>query len=207
MKGLLLKDIYMAVKYCRAYLLVAIVFLAVSVLGSGNQFFMMYPMLLSSMIPVTLFAYDEKSRWNIYSQTLPYSRAQYVSGKYFIALAAVLAAWLLCFGAQCLRMKYTGTGSWAATLSFLLILFLVGIVAPALSLPIILKFGSEKGRIVYYVVIIIAAASSSVLSMMRGKISFAISLPAFYGLISAVGIAVFAISWLISIQIYKRRDL
>ena len=30
MKGLLLKDLYMAAKYCRAFLLIVVVFLAVS---------------------------------------------------------------------------------------------------------------------------------------------------------------------------------
>lgn len=39
MKGLLLKDLYMVVKYCKAYLLIAVVFLAVSLMGSDNLIF------------------------------------------------------------------------------------------------------------------------------------------------------------------------
>ena len=38
MKGLLLKDWYMMKKYCRAYLLIAVVFIAVS-LGNEYQWF------------------------------------------------------------------------------------------------------------------------------------------------------------------------
>lgn len=38
MKSLLLKDFYMTLKYCRAFLLIIIVFLAVSVFGDNNMF-------------------------------------------------------------------------------------------------------------------------------------------------------------------------
>ena len=43
MKGLLLKDLYMAAKYCRAFLLIVVVFLAVSFFGDDNIFFVVYP--------------------------------------------------------------------------------------------------------------------------------------------------------------------
>lgn len=63
MKGLLLKDWYMMKKYCRAYLLIAVVFIAVSLFSNDNMFFVFYPCLLCGMIPVNLLAYDERSRW------------------------------------------------------------------------------------------------------------------------------------------------
>ena len=43
MRGLLLKDLYMMAKYCRAYLLMAVVFVAVSLFSSDNLFFIFYP--------------------------------------------------------------------------------------------------------------------------------------------------------------------
>ena len=42
MKGLLLKDLYMTVKYCRIYLLIAVVFIAVSFAGNDSIFFIAY---------------------------------------------------------------------------------------------------------------------------------------------------------------------
>lgn len=97
MKGLLLKEYYMIAKYCRAFLLIVVVFLAVSFFSSDNMFFIMYPAILASMIPVTLISYDEREKWNVYSGTLPYSRAQLVSAKYlaglfFSALVFVVSA-------------------------------------------------------------------------------------------------------------------
>ena len=93
MKGLLLKDLYMMKSYCRSYLLIAVVFTAVSLIGKDNMFFMFYPCLLCGMIPVNLLAYDERSRFIRYGDTLPYKRAQIVSAKYLIGLLSQ-ALWL-----------------------------------------------------------------------------------------------------------------
>ena len=57
MQGLLLKDWYMIKKYCRAYLLLAIIFTVVSFFGEDNLFLIFYPCLLCGVIPVNLIAY------------------------------------------------------------------------------------------------------------------------------------------------------
>ena len=36
---------------------------------------------LSAMIPAVLLIYDERSKWNSYCGTLPYSKSQIVSGR------------------------------------------------------------------------------------------------------------------------------
>ena len=76
MKGLLLKDVYMAAKYCRSYLLITLIFLTVSFFGSQNTFFLFYPCLLCGMIPVNLLAYDERSRFLSYTGVRPITRTQ-----------------------------------------------------------------------------------------------------------------------------------
>ena len=90
MKGLLLKDWYMMKKYCRMYIFIAAVFIAVSLVNNGNMFFVFYPCLLCGMIPVNLLGYDERSRWMQYSGTMPYTKTQIVSGKYLVGLLAQL---------------------------------------------------------------------------------------------------------------------
>lgn len=60
MKGLLLKDFYMAMKYCRAYVVIAVVFSLFSIWGN-TSFLIAYPILLASVIPVNLISYDEKA--------------------------------------------------------------------------------------------------------------------------------------------------
>ena len=63
MKGLLLKDWYMMKQYCRTYPVIAVAFMALSLVDSDNLFFVFYPCLLCGMIPVTLLGYDERSGW------------------------------------------------------------------------------------------------------------------------------------------------
>ena len=41
MKGLLLKDWYMVVKYCKAYLLISLVFIGASIMSDDNFFFIL----------------------------------------------------------------------------------------------------------------------------------------------------------------------
>ena len=97
MKGLLLKDFYMAMKYCRAYVVIAVVFSLLSIWGN-TSFLLAYPVLLASVIPVNLISYDEKSRWQQYCETMPYTRKQVVDSKYLMSflliagLSVVLAA-------------------------------------------------------------------------------------------------------------------
>ena len=85
MKGLLLKDFYMARKYCRAYVVIAVVFSLLAVWGN-TSFLLAYPVLLASVIPVNLISYDEKSKWSSFSGVFPYSKQQLVSVKYLMAL-------------------------------------------------------------------------------------------------------------------------
>ena len=83
MKGLLLKDWYMMKKYCRAYLLIAVVFIAVSLGNEDNMFFVFYPCLLCGMIPVNLLGYDERN--NRLERVLvqdPYSITVFCRGLY-----------------------------------------------------------------------------------------------------------------------------
>ena len=150
MKGLLLKDWYMTKKYCRAYLLIAIVFIAVSFFSNGDMFFVFYPCLLCGMIPVNLMAYDERSRWIQYSDTLPYSRAQIVSSKYLIGLMAQMAMLLVTGIVQGIRMCMEGTFQMNEFSMLMLPMLIVSTLTPSICLPFVFKLGVEKGRIILF---------------------------------------------------------
>ena len=81
MKGLLLKDFYMTVKYYKMSILMDIMFIAVSFLSKDNLSFLIFPVIISGVTPITLLGYDEKFKWTKYSGALPYSKAQIVSAK------------------------------------------------------------------------------------------------------------------------------
>lgn len=205
MKGLLLKDGYAVVKYCRAYLLVLFVFLAVSCYG--NMFFVFYPVLFAGMIPVTLIAYDEREKWHVYCDTLPCSRAQFVSAKYLTGLLLEVAAFLLSAATQAFRMHNSGSFDGREYLGLLVGIFCVGFIGPSFLMPFVFKFGAEKGRIAYYVVIALICAGGTIL--VSGGVPANAQPRAAGGLVIAVAIAVvlYALSWALSILFYKKRSL
>ena len=86
MKGLLYKDLLMTWKYCKMYFVIAIAFLVVFFFNTDSELFIIYPGILFGMIPINLLAYDEHSRWKIFSLTLPYSKDKVVSAKYLVGL-------------------------------------------------------------------------------------------------------------------------
>ena len=89
MKGLLLKDYYMLLKYCRPYALIVLIFGVCSLADGGNLFMLAYPAVLCGINSVSLVAYDEKSRWQQYCETMPYTRKQVVDSKYLMSFLLI----------------------------------------------------------------------------------------------------------------------
>lgn len=207
MKGLLLKDYYMAVRYCRAFLLISIVFLVASLFGEGNTFMLIYPIVFCGMMPVTLIGYEERSRWTLYSETFPYSRAQIVSCKYVFTAIVVVCLLLLTAIAQGIRMTAAGTMEITGYINMISVLFMIGFAGPAILLPFIFKYGVEKGRMGYYIIIGAACAIGAVLTMESPEAMYSISAKWLPVICILGGIIIFAVSWRMSIQFYENREL
>lgn len=212
MKALLQKDLYQLRAYCKSYLLICAAFLGISLTGEGNLFFITYPAMLCSSIPVTLQAYDERGKWAAFAGTLPFTRAQLVSAKYLVGLC--------CTGV--VLLGFTAVHLAAGTYSPALLLFLLGLtlclslVTPAFCLPFIFRFGTEKGRIAYYISIGLFFALSYALADGLGISAADTSSIAAWGgagttsgTVAAVLVcmALYVCSWLVSIRIYKKREI
>ena len=203
MKALLLKDWYMLKKYGRVLLIVLAVFIVGSAFATDTYFLLMYPVLLASVFSTSLISYDEKFGWLRYAETMPISRRLVVSEKYVITLllsAAVLVLTLL------VRIPAAVTGKLdLSSFSGLVGLMLAAsFVAPSLILPIMFKFGMEKGRIAYFIIIGFILALSVMLPDTVGPVALSggLSLAAL-----PLAAAIFALSWLLSIKFYRSREL
>lgn len=208
MKGLLLKDWYMVRKYCKAYFILAIVFLLVSVMNGDNLFFAFYPCLLCGMIPVNLLGYDERSRWLQYSATLPYTRAQIVTAKYLIGLIAQLTVIAIVGIMQAVKQQMEGSFVWNDYLVLLLLLVVIATVGSSITLPFVFKLGVEKGRMAYYVMIgFICAASIISANLFQKEFQLEIRPNLFLILLAVGGIALYIFSWRMSIVFFEKREL
>ena len=86
MKGLIIKDYYMLMKYFKSYIAIIMIMAFVMMFSTGTPVFILYPAVMANMLPVSLVNYDEMSHFDRYYQTMPLSKAKYVSAKYLISL-------------------------------------------------------------------------------------------------------------------------
>jgi len=208
MRGLLLKDLYMTKKYCKAYLLIIAVFVAVSFASNENLFFVFYPCLLCGTIPVNLLAYDERSRWLQYSETMPYTKEQIVSSKYLIGLGIQIAVLLITGISQAIRMSIGKAFALGEYLVLMMLLLIMALLASSVALPFMFKRGVEKGRMAYYVMIGIVCAGSMIFSnLLSGGFQSEMKLNGILPIVCIVGIGIYALSWYLSIVFYKKREL
>ncbi|MDD6052085.1 MAG: ABC-2 transporter permease [Clostridiales bacterium] len=208
MKGLLLKDFYMMLKYCRSYVLMAVVFIAISYADSENMFFVFYPCLLCGMIPASLLSYDERSHWLQYSGTLPYTKAQLVSAKYLIGLMTQLVVLLLTAVVQGLRMAHDGSFTAAGFASMLALILLLSMLASAISLPFMFKLGVEKGRAAYYVMIgVICAGGAMGSALLRETALLTGGMQLVLPLLCVAGAGIYVLSWVWSVKLFERREV
>lgn len=208
MKGLILKDLYIAKKQFRSYLLLFGVFLVMAMIDSGNLFFVFYPCLISGMMSVNLLAYDEQSKWDVYSGSLPVTRAQIVSAKYIVGLLLQGTVILLVAISQGIRIAVTGLMPWGGYLDMMCMLVFISCFTSSISLPFMFKLGVEKGRIGYYIMIGVVAGGSALLSgIFSPDLSTSVIPQLLPPMMAVLAVAVYSASWWLSIRFYEKREL
>ena len=154
MKGLLIKDAILIKKYCILNFAISVLFFAISVMDPENILFALVSVVLISLIPITINAYDEQFKWNLFEAALPINRKTVVLEKYALLLILVLPVTVI----------YSLIGLIFNDFSFEEFLFnwsvmlFTGIITPCVTIPILLKFGYIKSRVISIVVIILFAA-------------------------------------------------
>ena len=208
MKGLLLKDCYLAWAHFKSYILLVLGFSLLSAVEPGNFFLVFYPCMLCGMIPVNLMAYDERSKWDTYTALLPFTRTQIVSSKYIFGLIAQGVILVLVAVIRIARMAVSGAVDWQNLYDLMGIMIMLAAFSVALPLPFIFRNGVEKGRMGYYIMIGLAGVSSGIAGGVLGDNVAAFALPDLaVPIMFAVGIGVYALSWLISVKFYENREL
>ncbi len=220
MKGLLLKEIYSVKKYFKIYIaLVGLVAAIAIFVGSGMELFIaFFPCIICSSIPTNLVAYDEKNRWTTYSATMPYTKFQIVSSKYMIGL--IIQAIVLLFSAfiNVIHAFIFHTFSSASFVTVFWIIFMssvLAILANSVFLPLVFKFGTEKGRLaalfvtgIFYGIIIyflVSFINGIGLESLQSNAKSSVIIIIFATIAITAGI--YALSWYISYVIFKRREL
>lgn len=153
MKGLLIKDIRLMIGQKFYYVVVAMVVMALLFTAEDPSFVVGYLSILCMMFVVSSCSYDEFDNGYPFLFSLPFSRKEYVREKYVFGFILGGASWLLSMAVLAVY-QLTAGGSWhlKEALGTATMTVLVFQVILALLIPLQLKYGSEKGRMVQFMV-------------------------------------------------------
>ena len=208
MKGLLLKDFYMTVKSCKMYLVVDLIFIVMSFVLNGKSdygvIFMMYPVLISGVIGISLLNYDEKYNWTKYCGTLPYTTAQLVISRYIFGLIFQVVTTVIVFAALIIQVSTMGGIVFSEAATVIGGMDAAALVITSVGLPLCFRFGTEKGRVFYYVFVF---GMTALLASHSDKLERLIQTNGFIVTAIAAVVVLYVMSMMISIALYKTREI
>ena len=149
MKGLLLKDAYQAWYYAKMVVVAAVVMMGVGVISmmNGANFFIVYAGFLLGMMPMTLLAYDQTSKFNEYSAALPATKEQLVGCKYIVGLCGLVLAEAFAAAALGVAQLHWVAVDGALVISTLVQVGMTTLLSSTILLPLSYRFGYEKAKV------------------------------------------------------------
>ena len=210
MKALLMKDLMALKSSLKLFLAAAGVYLLLFSKDSPETVAMVLT-LMTFFLNLNSLSYDEKANWNAFALTLPLSRKKLAASKYLLALvlfgAALALALLLGLGLGLAFPQLDVAEYCVATLAMMGALMLL----QTLVLPVSLKWGTEKGRLMLLICFGLGALAL-MFGGSQGKqwLEELFSRPALLSVLawSAPGVvaAAFGASYLISAGIMERKE-
>lgn len=210
MKGLLLKDAYNIQANCRTYFIMVALFSVVSFMikDDAAMFWIFYPCVLASMIPVSLLSVDERERWNVYERCLPYTAKQIVTVKYLVGLVSGVMVVILIAVPRGIQALVLNQFYWNEFLFLVMLLVLCTLNTPLLLLPFVFKLGVEKGKILYYFFVgVIFGVSVALVQKGSRLFSYFSNHPMNIAVIFGVTVLLYIGSWRLSVHFYKNREI
>ena len=193
MKALIQKDFYVIWKQMRIFV---VIILLLSIMNSA--FNIVFLVVWCSMLPYTAMAYDERSHWNQLAAMMPYSRRDVVLSKYVLGWLCMAAASILCLAARVVLGHFLEN---EVDTSIVLTSLCLGVISLDITLPAVMRFGVERGRMIFMVVIFGAAIGTGIV-LDSADILPRISLP-LMALMPIAAAAATAVSIPLSMKLYQ----
>ena len=200
MKALVKKDIFVLIRQMRLFLLMIAVF---AVLPQGNM--SIFAVVYCGMLPYTAMAYDERSKWDDLAAAMPYTVGDIVLSKYILGWLAVGCATVLSMLGNLVLGRFITTDFPAGAL---LPTMCMGLLVMAVTLPLMFRFGVEKGRMffVFLMVFVAVGGAGLVQGIMGNEGGVSVGAAALIQLgIPLLAAALTAVSVPLSMSMYKKR--
>lgn len=213
MKGLLLKDAYQAWYYAKMVVVAAVVMMGVGVISmmNGANFFIVYAGFLLGMMPMTLLAYDQTSKFSEYSAALPVTKEQLVGSKYIVGLCGLVLAELFAAAALGVASLHWTAVDHALVVSTLVQVGVTTLLSSTILLPLSYRFGYEKAKYAFYLMVGLVAAlmgfgmSANEDGLARNLLPQSISSLGLLG-IAVAALTLYALSWRLSVAWYGKAE-
>lgn len=163
MKSLILKDLYNIGHNAKSMLFILVILAVSFIPASGVEGYIIACAIVCGMMTVTTFSFDDTSKWTRYAMITPISRKDLVAGK-FIVLAIFCAAGSLsgmaigAVGGFILKKVVFDLAGIGELLFLTLTAWIISLIFDSMSIPLVFRFGTEKGRLLLFVSFLIPAA-------------------------------------------------
>jgi len=202
MLGLILKDLLNLKKQGKLMLLMIVLYAVLAVINDMYGIFAVF-VVIGAMMPMTALAYDERAHWDKLVLTMPVSRTAIVLSKYLLGLGLAAVGLTVFIGVS----LPTAPDRWQENLLTASAVFALALLMIAIMMPLLLKFGSEKFRMM--MILIFLLPFLLVLCLIRF-----VPMPEFSQsqiellVIAAVAVMLllFLLSMWISVQIVRRKE-
>lgn len=219
MKGLLVKDLKLVKNQGKIRILLAIAMGAVfGIMDANPSFVVSYMTIFFTIFTISTISYDEYDNGFAFLLTLPATRQQYVHEKYLFSLIMMGGAWAGGMAVSILLgLIWRPEGGFSELYGTSWIFIILGAVMVSVLVPLKLKFEGEKGRLVIpvvclggvlifflaykYIDILPDGFTEKVIDMAKDLGTVGIAM---VSVVAAV--VVFAVSWLCSLRIMKKRE-
>lgn len=210
MRGLIKKDLLLIKGNIKVFIIMLIVFLGLSL--NGNESMLYALPIISVMLSITTFSYDEYNKWDAYAISLPQTRKNIVRSKYITGLLLIVVSVIVTLGISCIVSIVKNNFEMKFMIESLLGIFVSSTFIIMIMYPLIYKFGCEKGRIVLFALAFLISGLVGLVGMklqdMNIDVSNIIGFLDKYGLpiIIAIDLIGLQISYKISEKIYSKKD-
>lgn len=207
MKALLLKDLYNLKSYLRVLAAMAGFYLIFGLTSRNSTMFSSIIVMFAVMLPVSLFSYDDYSKWDAYCLSLPITRRQVVTARYLLALLILTVCGLLSVAVMLLQQWLQPGIQEEGGLVSIGILASIAVLYLAVALPLCYKLGVEKGRFLLMALIAVPFLGFFLFSkfdiapLTEAQVIFAMIV-----ILPVVAAALLIFSYLLSVYFYQRKE-
>ena len=209
MLGLVYKDLMVMRRTLLLYGAMGIVYGIIAIYGDQYGMVFALMMIVSAMVPVSAISYDERSKWDKIVNTMPLSRKEIVLSKYLLAILLTAISSVIIFAFYMLVPEMPLEEKAVITA----VMAMMAMIYQAALMPVMFKFGSEKGRtmmlaILFVPAVLIFAIGEMNIIDVNAAISFLERNEAMipYLMVGFV-LAIYSLSMALSVKIYEKKDL